>query len=241
MYAYRQGFLDRWTPRTVTSPQPTPGAPAIPASQTPSRAPVPGSEAGAPAASDAVAAALPAEASAVSGPFTNIAASTFGGHIARMTGEFGPGYFGRRLIDGSEASTWKLEAPVKFPQEIVFSFYEREPALVSSVVVSVPAKGFSAAADIEIWTSSESATAGFVKAASQTLPPATAEHVIPIEPVEARYVKLIVKSSATADALEIGEVQVIGAAAPRLHISPRSQSSNLTVHAQSAPGGAARD
>jgi hypothetical protein len=207
VYGYRQGFFDRWAPRTVMAPQPTPAAPAIPAAHAPSGAPVPASEAGAPAASDAVGAPLPAEASAVSGPFTNIAASTVGGHIVRMTGEFGPGYFGRRLIDGSAASTWKLEPPVRFPQEIVFSFYEREPALVSSVVVSVPGKG--APADIEIWTSSESATAGFVKAASQTLPAGTVEHGIPIEPVEARYVKLIVKSDTTADALEIGEVQVM--------------------------------
>jgi hypothetical protein len=162
-----------------------------------------------PGAIDILATVPPADTSAGSGPLTNIAASTFGGHIARMTGEFGPGYFGRRLIDGSAASTWKLEPPVKFPQEIVFSFYEREPALVSSIIVSAPAAGSSTPADIEIWTSNESATAGFVKAASQTLPPATAEHAIPIEPVEARFVKLIVKSSTTADALEIGEVQVM--------------------------------
>ena len=160
VYAYRQGFLDRWASRTVTSPQPTPGAPVA---DGPSGAPVPVLEPSPPGAIGILATVPPADTSVDSGPLTNIAASTFGGHIARMTGEFGPGYFGRRLIDGSAASTWKLEPPVKFPQEIVFSFYEREPALVSSIIVSVPAAGSSTPADIEVWTSNESATAGFVK------------------------------------------------------------------------------
>ncbi len=67
-----------------------------------------------------------AQSVAVDSVGTNIAASDAGGHIERMTGEFGPGHTGRLLIDGRAEPVWTLTGkPIRFPQEIVVSFYER--------------------------------------------------------------------------------------------------------------------
>lgn len=55
-----------------------------------------------------------------------------GGAVEELTGNYGPGFTGRRLIDGLAAPTWKLEGlPARtraagldagpYPQEIVFS------------------------------------------------------------------------------------------------------------------------
>ncbi len=44
-------------------------------------------------------------------PKANVAAADMGGAVEELTGNYGPGFTGRRLIDGLLDPTWKLDAP----------------------------------------------------------------------------------------------------------------------------------
>jgi hypothetical protein len=87
----------------------------------------------------AVAQASPTPTPEVIPPFAsqkgNIVASDAGGVIESITSEYGPGYTGNLLIDGSTATAWKPRS-VAFPQEMVFSFFNRQTALISSLVLT---------------------------------------------------------------------------------------------------------
>jgi len=135
----------------------------------------------------------------------DIVASDMGGIIESITSEFGPGFNGNRLIDGRVDNSWKPGA-TNFPQEIVFSFFNRQPALVNSVVITAPAA--TAPKDIEIWTSTTSPGDGFQKIAAQTLKASGRDQVVSFDPVMAAYVKLRVLSGYQPAALEIQEIQV---------------------------------
>lgn len=132
-----------------------------------------------------------------------------GGHIERFTSEGGVTIGAVRLIDGNPRTTWISGADGKFPIEIVFSFFGRQPALIQSVTI-VPSRGLPThPKEVEVWTSTESATAGFTKAAAFT---AAREGVqsFPIPPVEARYVKLSILSNyGDPRTVSISKVQVI--------------------------------
>jgi hypothetical protein len=86
----------------------------------------------------------------------NLAAADMGGAVEEITGSYGPGFTGRRLVDGLDAPTWKVEtAPpveVPYPQEAVISFFEREPAFVDAVQLVLPEAASNAPKDVEIWT-----------------------------------------------------------------------------------------
>jgi outer membrane protein OmpA-like peptidoglycan-associated protein len=169
---------------------------------TPSPAPPPPAAAAPPTA--------PAPPAEVIPPFApqpgNIVASDIGGTIESITAQFGPGYTGNLLIDGNTAAPWK-PTPVAFPQEIVFSFFNRQPALISSLVITAPAT--SAPKDVEVWTSTTSSTDGFVKVASQTLIITGRDQTISFPPVQANYVKLRILSGVQPTDLGIQEVQIV--------------------------------
>jgi hypothetical protein len=72
-----------------------------------------------------------------------------GGAVEELTGNYGPGFTGRRLVDGLLDPTWKLDLSesgksVTYPQEAVISFFEREPAVIEAVTVVLPADTASA-------------------------------------------------------------------------------------------------
>jgi hypothetical protein len=71
-------------------------------------------------------------------------------------------------------TAWQSGNLPKYPQDLVFSFYRREPALIRAVVLN-PQTRYSFTdgwtKGVEIWTSLESASDGFTKAASATLRP----------------------------------------------------------------------
>ena len=152
---------------------------------------------------------------------TNIAALNFGGEIENITGSYGPGHNGRLLIDGLPEPTWRPEGEnplhpaeaavdhVKFPQEIVLSFYKRDAALVSAVVWTFPKDVSSRPKDIEIWTSMSSPTDNFSPVVKATLDLRTPSETISFPPVQARYLKIRLLSSTGPEALEIGEIKVI--------------------------------
>lgn len=152
----------------------------------------------------------------------NLAANDLGGGIEELTGVYGPGFLGRRLVDGLPEPTWKIGPAaslpaaslpaVTYPQEAVFSFYERHPALVGAVAIALPADASLAPLEVEVWTSMESPTEGFTRAAAAQMATQPGEQVFLFPPVEARFVKLRVLSGASPDGLEIAELRVLEAA-----------------------------
>jgi hypothetical protein len=150
---------------------------------------------------------------------TNLAAADMGGAVEELTGNYGPGYTGRRLIDGLAEPAWTLDAPVsagemgelEYPREVVFSFFEREPAQVEAVEIVLPSPATRAPKDVEIWVSRDSPTADFVKVGSATLDARPGPQEVSFSPVEARYVKLRILSGAAREGLVISEVRVIEA------------------------------
>jgi hypothetical protein len=147
----------------------------------------------------------------LTGSTGNIAAADVGGHVEQLTGAYGPGFFGSRLIDGLAEPVWKAIEPVTFPQEIVFAFYDHQPALISAVVVVLPADGSGGPKDVEVWISAEGPTGKFTKVAAQTLAGSPIEQTIAIPATEARYVKLRVLSGVASDRLNIAEVRILEA------------------------------
>ena len=99
-----------------------------------------------------------------------------GGAVEEITGFFGPGLTGRRLIDGLPGPAWAVPIDwnpnamyderswVKYPEDIVFSFFERMPALVGAVGLVLPESKTLQVEDettgpreVEIWTAMDAA------------------------------------------------------------------------------------
>jgi hypothetical protein len=185
--------------------------------------------AGATTAAAAKAASLPATLTDV-----NLAALDNGGAVEDISGNYGPGYTGRLLIDGQTDPTWKkpvewswnTDQQVKYPWEAVFSFYERNSALVGAVTIVPAQEVLSAPREVEIWLSMDPDPKRYSKVASTTLPAAEGEQTISFAPTEARFVKLRVLSGGHLEfagddlgrqarangALEIAEVRILEAA-----------------------------
>ncbi len=136
-------------------------------------------------------------------------------------GSFGPGFTGRRLIDGLTEPTWKWAQAgerivgqswagqkVPYPQEAILSFFERQPAVIKGVTIVLPDPATLAPKDIEIWTSMELADGRFTRVAAATIEARPGSQTVSFEPVEAKFVKLRVVSGPELD-LEIAEVRVI--------------------------------
>jgi outer membrane protein OmpA-like peptidoglycan-associated protein len=140
------------------------------------------------------------------GPVQNIAAAERGGEI-ESTGEK-CAFNTNLLIDKRLDPVWSALPPVQFPQEFVLSFFDREPSLITSVVITQPKDLNSAPKEVEVWTS-DRVDSGFKQAASQTLPQAAGDQTITFSPLQARYVKLRVVSSYAPNALQIGKVQIL--------------------------------
>ena len=161
---------------------------------------------GAPATPEATpAAVVPASNPAGAG---NLALGDAGGQIEEQTGAYGAGYFGGRLIDGKLDPPWNPIRPFTYPVDVVLSFFRRQPALISAVTISLDAYVNLAPKDVEIWTSPDSPTDHFVKAAAQTLEPREGDQTVSFTPVECRYVKLRILSGASSSNIEIAEVRV---------------------------------
>ena len=154
----------------------------------------------------------------------NLVATDVGGGIEELTGGYGPGFFGRRLVDGREDPPWKVpetwtwndRAWAKYPTEAVFSFFNRQSALVGALSIVLPEKTTAelpnetsaGPKDVEVWISTESPIGGFRQVATAAIEPAHGEHKIEFPAVEARYVKLRVVSGYSPKELELSEVRV---------------------------------
>jgi hypothetical protein len=146
-----------------------------------------------------------------------------GGFVESVTSEWSTTFSAWRLLDGDPGTIW-ASAAAKFPQELVLSFSGRDRALVSGVVVTLPARnaeparksdepegvGAAHARDVEIWTSLDTPSTGFTKAATASLPAEPGDVRIDFPaPVEARYVKIAVLSNhGAALSVILGDVAV---------------------------------
>lgn len=139
---------------------------------------------------------------------------------------FGPGFTSRRLIDGLLEPTWKwadgeltvtghswVGQKVPYPQEFTFSFFERHPAVIKSVVIVLPDPATHAPKDVEILTAMELADGRFTSVAATTLEAKPGEQAISFAPVEAKFVKLRILSGPELD-VEVAEVRVIEGSRP---------------------------
>ncbi len=93
--------------------------------------------------------------------------------------------------------------------DAVFSFFEREPAWIKAMTITLPADPASAPKDIEIWTSMSDPYQNFSRVATATLEAKPGEQTVKFDPVEAKFVKLRVLSGVAPKTLEIAEVKVI--------------------------------
>jgi hypothetical protein len=148
----------------------------------------------------------------------NLAAPELGGHIELVTSEQDrEDRAAVHLIDrGNPAdSSWTAGAPG--PQEIVIGFFNQQPAQVAAVVFNPNTHTVARwAKDVEVWTSVESASAGFVRAASLSLAHDDTDQTMTFPPVEARFVKIRILSvhGAADTAVGMGKLKVIEARAP---------------------------
>jgi hypothetical protein len=154
----------------------------------------------------------------------NLVATDVGGGIEDLTGSYGPGFAGRRLVDGRKDPpwlvpatwTWNDRAWAKYPTEVVFSFFGRQSALVGALSIELPDtttaelpnETSAAPKDIEVWISMTSPTAGFRQVATAMIEPVPGERKIEFPAAEARYVKLRIVSGHSPKELELSEVRV---------------------------------
>jgi hypothetical protein len=118
-----------------------------------------------------------------------------GGRVERATSEVRPDHAAANLIAHTNHYGW-TSTDMAFPQELVFSFFSRQPAVLSAVEINPASEaGPGTAKDVEVWTSTVSPTEGFTQAATATLLNENRLQTIPMGAVEARFVKLRIVSS----------------------------------------------
>jgi hypothetical protein len=172
----------------------------------------------------------------------NIALADMGGAVEELASNFGPGFSGRRLIDGSPTPTWKSETgwwtKLAWPADVVISFFEREPAWVEAVTITLPADTAAAPKDIEIWTSMKDPYNEFTRVATATLEAKAGEQTVEFDDVEAKFVKIRVLSGVAPQALEIAEVAVIES--DKFNYTPLWVRAPLVKHWKGSPREAAQ-
>ncbi len=137
-----------------------------------------------------------------------------GGRVESATSNGGVTIDEGRLIDGNPRTSWFSAADGKFPVEIVFSFSGRQPALIQSITLVPSREAPTHPKDLEVWTSTESATAGFRKVTAFTAA-RDGVQTFPIPPVEARFVKLSILSNyGDPQRTSISKVKVIEGTKP---------------------------
>ena len=139
----------------------------------------------------------------------DLASLDMGGRIESATSEVGDSTGAIRLIDGNPRTYWSSAADVKYPVEIVFSFFGRQSALIQAVTIEPSAVRAARPKDIEVWASNASATGPFTKVAAFTAAPDGAQS-FPIPAVEARYLRLsLLSNHGDRRMVSIAKVKVI--------------------------------
>lgn len=161
---------------------------------------------------------VPDTATAVASARFNLASPEFGGHIESVSSEADTeDHAAIHLIDRGQSVDSAWQATATPPQEAVIGFFNQQSALVDAVVID-PNTHTSVRwpKDVEVWTSMESATAGFVKVAAQALTEDDREQEVRFPPIETRFVKVRLLSvhGASDRPVGVGKIKVLEAQAP---------------------------
>jgi hypothetical protein len=125
----------------------------------------------------------------------DLAAAVSGGRVEWASSEYSTSGVAMNLIGPTRYAGWASNAAVPPPHEIVFSFFSRASALVAGLEINpITRTSQNRVKDIEVWTSTESATGGFTKATEATLAREDALQLVAIPPIEAKFVKLRILS-----------------------------------------------
>ncbi len=123
----------------------------------------------------------------------DLAAVENGGRVEWASSQIFPGFVAVNLIAG-RSSYWSSDGNgADRHEEVVFSFFSRQSALVSAVQISAvnfATNNTDHPKDVEVWTSSQTLTTGFVRAGGATLKNEEALQSIEFPPVEAKYVSV---------------------------------------------------
>ena len=217
--AHHAGAAPKTTPATAANAgSTTPGAPANAGGSAPAQ-PAGTEPAPSPASPPAVSHTIVA-ADAIRGE--DIALDTAGSTIEFVSGGYGPGPNGRRLLDARADTSWSTDVvPLILPLDLVVSFYKRQPALISAVTIALPGPPAAGTPppvlpkDVEVWVSTTNAADGFVQVAAAPIAAEPAKQAITFAPIEARFVKLRVVSAqqpvTPESKLGLGDIGVIEA------------------------------
>lgn len=204
LVAYRQGWLP-W-PRALTMTQPS-GQPRTAGGAPDQAAGVPGG----------IGTAVPPEPRAAIPADINLLGRDMGARVESFSSQYDEStWSAQRAIDGNEAEAWSSGREHTFPHEIVFSFLDHQPVLLSSVAINphLPSYADQTPKDVEIWVSTQSASDGFVQVAKGTMRQESVFQTITFTPVPARFLKLRLLSNYGAQFTSVAEVQAFEGRAP---------------------------
>lgn len=154
---------------------------------------------------------------------TDLVALEMGGRIEHVSSEYDHGDWGANNLLGTlpyAEGAWSSangSFPKDFPQDVVMSFFARQPALVAAVVIDLQTRNPKDhwAKDIEIWTSMNAADDTFTRVAQHTLADEPGDQTVSFTPVQARFVKLRILSNwGDASEVQLGRLRVIEGTAP---------------------------
>jgi outer membrane protein OmpA-like peptidoglycan-associated protein len=141
----------------------------------------------------------------------DIASANLGGNVEWISGSDGPGYTGHLLLEAAGQQTWAPDGLTKFPIEIVVSFYHREAALISAVIITEPKNASSRPKNVEVWTSSIGPDDGFRRVAATSFDASDLVQTLSFVPTNARYVQVRILSATGPDALKIERIKILEA------------------------------
>jgi hypothetical protein len=163
-----------------------------------------------------VAAPPGAEAPVIPQP-VDLLALDLGGHVESATSEFDTDKWAAfRILERNPETGWLSKSPPSFPQELVFSFAGRYAAVISAVVfrfgLNPSQYDTSFAKDVEVWTSMDSPTSGFVRQGALTLDTKALDQTIRLGAVEVRYLKVrVLSNQGSTSSAALGKVRAIEA------------------------------
>jgi Mg-chelatase subunit ChlD len=197
-----------WMPRRDPGTQTPAAAPAILPQTHPAALPSLSTTAGAPSGVGAEAAvAAPAPIGVAD---FNVLARHMGARVEAFSSQYDTTMWAAsRAIDGDPGVGWSSARGSTFPHEIVFSFLGQEPVLLTSVAINPHLSMYERqdAKDVEIWISTESATAGFVQVGKGVMRQESSFQAITFAPIQARYLKVRLLSNYGAQFTSVAEIQ----------------------------------
>jgi Mg-chelatase subunit ChlD len=159
----------------------------------------------------------------------NLAQSALGGHVVSATSEAGgAAWSALGLIDGfgyggeqCKPSCGWASTDRRLPQELVFAFRDQRLARLKGIILDTQSCPGdlpclqSLPRAIEVWISRSAADAGFELAARRALRPVTARHYIPLQDIQARFVKLVIRTTyGSPRRTQLAEVQILETEGP---------------------------